>query len=137
LFILAGNKYLESSEFNFGILVFKGLKTGRIYTIEMRTCLSSFSDFFKDLACVPHDTVKNVEETKPPACLNEVKNDPPKEELQNTLDENDEVEEVYSVYDDTPTDDDRTSALEACLILAPLILVVVYSYMMTSIIYNK
>ena len=123
--------------FNFGILVFKGLKTGRIYTIEMRTCLSSFSDFFKDLACVPHDTVKNVEETKPPACLNEVKNDPPKEELQNTLDENDEVEEVDSVYDDTPTDDDRTSALEACLILAPLILGVVYSYMMTSIIYNK
>ena len=103
----------------------------------MRTCLSSFSDFFKDLACVPHDTIKNVEETKPPACLNEVKNDPPKEEPKNTLDENDEVEEVDSVYDDTPTDDDRTSALEACLILAPLILGVVYSYMMTSIIYNK
>jgi hypothetical protein len=137
LFILAGTRYLESSEFNFGILVFKGLKTGRIYIIEMRTCLSSFSDFFKDLACVPHDTIKNVEETKPPACLNEVKNDPPKEEPKNTLDENDEVEEVDSVYDDTPTDDDRTSALEACLILAPLILGVVYSYMMTSIIYNK
>jgi len=109
----------------------------------MRTCLSSFSDFFKDLACVPHDTVKNVEETKPPACINEVKNDPPKEEPKNTLDENDEndendeVEEVDSVYDDTPTDAPRTTALEACLILTPLILGIVYSYAMTSIIYNK
>jgi hypothetical protein len=124
--------------FNFGILVFKGLKTGRIYTIVMRTCLSSFSDFFKDLACVPHDTVKNVEETKPPAGLNEVKNDPPNEEPQPALAEkSDVVEEVDLVYDDTPTDDPRTTALEACLILAPLILGVVYSYAMTSIIYNK
>ena len=137
MFILVGTRYLESSEFNFGILVFKGLKTGRIYTTVMRTCLSSFSDFFKDLACVPHDTVKNVEETKPPAGLNEVKNDPPNEEPQNTLVEKSEVEEVDLVYDNTPTDDTRTSALEACLILAPLILGIVYSYTMTSIIYNK
>ena len=129
---------IKGGEFNFRFC--KGLKRGEIHLIEMRTCLSSFSDFFKDLACVPHDTVKNVEQTTAAAVLTEVKNDPAKEQPENTLVKKDaegEVEDVDSVYDDTPSNDNRTTALEAFLILAPLILGIVYSYTVTSIIYNK
>jgi hypothetical protein len=104
----------------------------------MRTCLSSFSDFFKDLACVPHDTVKNVEETKP-AVLTEVKEDPKgNSDPENTLVE-DEVHDVDSVYEEKTSSYKyrRTTALEACIILAPLILGAVYSYIMTNLIYHK
>ena len=103
----------------------------------MRTCLSSFSDFFKDLACVPNDTVKNVEETVPPA-LNEVKEETKSEsDPENTLVEEDEVHDVDSVYEDTPTTYNRATALEACLMITPLILGIFYSYVMTSLIYDK
>jgi hypothetical protein len=101
----------------------------------MRTCLSSFSDFFKDLACVPHDTVKNVEETKPPS-LDELK-EPTNtlvEEDDNT--ENTEVDNLDSVYDDTMlnSNDSRSYSLEVCIILAPLVIGVFYSYMMVYLI---
>ena len=128
------------------ILVFsKGLKRRELHITEMRTCLSSFSDFFKDLACVPHDTVKNVEETTTTAAgLNEVKKEDSKDysNPQNTLVEKDteDVEDVDSVYDEEhpPTHKYRRSTtLEACLILAPLFLGVFYSYVMTSLIYYK
>ena len=106
----------------------------------MRTCLSSFSDFFKDLACVPHDTVKNVEETKAPG-LTEVKEDKEVKDdsnPENTLVEEDtEVEDVDSVYEEKSSIPRRATALEACLVLAPLILGVMYSYIMTSLTYNK
>jgi hypothetical protein len=108
----------------------------------MRTCLSSFSDFFKDLACVPHDTVKNVEETKP-ADLTEVKEDSKSESKpENTLVEKvaeGEVHDVDTVYEETPSTyrHSRTTALEACIILAPLILGALYSYVMTTLIYQK
>lgn len=129
---------IKGGEFNFRFC--KGLKRGEIHLIEMRTCLSSFSDFFKDLACVPHDIVKNVEETTAAAVLTEVKNDSTKEEPENTLVEKtaeDEVGDVDSLYEDKPNDDNRATVLEAFLILAPLILGIVYSYTMTSIIYHK
>lgn len=109
----------------------------------MRTCLSSFSDFFKDLTCVPHDTVKNVEETKPMAVMTEVKNaDPPKEEPQNSLVENEvEVEnlEVDSVYEKKVCKSKypRATALESCLIITPLIIAVFYSYVLPTLIYNN
>ncbi|NDB85914.1 MAG: hypothetical protein EB127_24925 [Alphaproteobacteria bacterium] len=101
----------------------------------MRTCLSSFSDFFKDLACVPHDTVKNVEETKPPS-LDEVK-EPTNtlvENAENT--ENTEVDNLDSVYDDTMlnSNDKRSSYLEIGIILVPLVLGAFYSYMMVHLI---
>jgi hypothetical protein len=104
----------------------------------MRTCLSSFSDFFKDLACVPHDTVKNVEETTPPG-LTEVKDSNPENSLaeKDDQDQQDEVEDVDSVYQETSSIPRRATVLEACLILAPLILGAMYSYMMTSMIYHK
>jgi hypothetical protein len=112
----------------------------------MRTCLSSFSDFFKDLACVPHDTVKNVEETTATtaAGLNEVKKEDSKDysNPENTLVEKDTegVEDVDSVYDEEhpPTHKYRRSTpLEACIILAPLIIGMLYSYMMTNLIFYK
>lgn len=129
---------IKGGEFNFRFC--KGLKRGEIHLIEMRTCLSSFSDFFKDLACVPHDIVKNVEETTAAAVLTEVKNDPTKEESENTLVEKtaeDEVGDVDSVYDDTPSNDNRTTVLEACIIIAPLVIGVFYSYLMTAMLYHK
>jgi hypothetical protein len=121
----------------------KGLKRGELNTIEMRTCLSSFSDFFKDLACVPHDSVKNVEETTAPsadtAALNEVKKE---DSPTNTLVENgavDEVEDIDSVYEDKSTGykHRKSTTLETCIILAPLILGLFYSYVMTSLIYGR
>jgi hypothetical protein len=104
----------------------------------MRTCLSSFSDFFKDLTCIPHDTVKNVEETKP-LSLNEVKDNPSKEEPVNTIvdkDENAEVDDLESVYDDTIVNskDSRSTSVEVCIVLAPLVLGAFYSYMMVHLI---
>ena len=104
----------------------------------MRTCLSSFSDFFKDLTCLPHDTVKNVEETAP-LSVNEVK------EPQNTLvekvenvekDKKDDVVNLDSVYDDTilNSNDSRSYSLEACIVLAPLVIGAFYSYMMVYLI---
>jgi hypothetical protein len=102
----------------------------------MRTCLSSFSDFFKDLACVPHDTLKNVEETVAPG-LNEVKEISKSEsEPENTLVE-DEVNDVDSVYEENPSTYRKATVLEACLMITPLILGLFYSYVMTSLIYNK
>ena len=103
----------------------------------MRTCLSSFNDFFKDLACLPHDTVKNVEETVAPA-LKEVKEESKSEsDPENTLVEEDEVHDVDSVYEERPTTYRRATALEACLMITPLILGIFYSYVMTSLIYDK
>ena len=106
----------------------------------MRTCLSSFSDFFKDLACVPHDTLKNVEGTVSPV-LNEVKEDSKGDSNpENALVENDEedkVEDVDSVYEEKPATYRRTTALEACIILAPLILGFFYSYLITNLIYKN
>jgi len=119
----------------------------------MRTCLSSFSDFFKDLTCVPHDTVKNVEETKP--IMNEVKEDaptenlskeaPPNEELKNSLVDqvdpdalvNDLV--VDSVYEKKVCKykHSRATALEACIIITPLIIGVLYSYGLSALVYSN
>jgi hypothetical protein len=77
--------------------------------------------------------VKNVEETVPPA-LKEVKEESNPE---NTLVEKDEVDDVDSVYEDTPTTYRRATALEACLMITPLILGIFYSYVVTSLIYDK
>jgi hypothetical protein len=101
----------------------------------MSTCFSSFSDFFKDLTCVPHDTVKNVEETTPP--LNEgpanmiVNKD---ENVENAEDL--DVDDLDSVYDDTIVNskNSRSTLLEACIVLTPLVLGAFYSYMMVHLI---
>jgi len=117
----------------------KGLKRGELNTIEMRTCLSSFSDFFKDLACVPHDTIKNVEETTPPSGLIEVKKeDPPTNTLVEKADAT-EVENVDSVYEEKfeCKKHRRATSLEACIILTPLILGLFYSYVMSTLIFSK
>ena len=116
----------------------KGLKRIQINIIGMRTCLSSFNDFFKDLACLPHDTVKNVEETKPPS-LDEVKgpnNTLVEKDEENEENEEDEVDNLDSVYDDTMlnSNDSRSYSLEVCIILAPLVIGVFYSYMMVYLI---
>ena len=102
----------------------------------MRTCLSSFSDFFKDLACVPHDTVKNVEETTPPGLTegpaNMIVNKDENVENAEDLD----VDDLESVYDDTIVNskDSRSTLLEACIVLTPLVLGAFYSYMMIHLI---
>jgi len=101
----------------------------------MSTCFSTFSAFFKDLACVPHDTVKNGEETTPP--LNEepanmiVNKD---ENVENAEDL--DVDDLESVYDDTIVNskNSRSTLLEACIVLTPLVLGAFYSYMMVHLI---
>ena len=108
----------------------------------MKTCLSSFSDFFKDLACVPHDVVKNVEDTK--ADLNEVKKSASEPGPENTtveneldLDHDDGVDDVDSIYEENPNMGRMSTPLEASLILAPIIIGVVYSYVMLYLIVVK
>jgi len=102
----------------------------------MSTCFSSFSDFFKDLTCAPHDTVKNVEETTPPSLNEEPANMIVNKDENVDKDENAEVDYLESVYDDTIVNskDSRSTLLEACIILTPLVLGAFYSYMMVHLI---
>jgi hypothetical protein len=98
----------------------------------MRTCLSSFSDFFKGLACVPHDIPKNIEPASQPVLLIEAKKEDPLEPV-NALIEAPSEGALEEVYDEKCKKHSRASSLEACIILAPLIIGVFYSYMLSHL----
>jgi hypothetical protein len=104
---------------------------------------SKFSNFFRALACIPADLEKNVEEAKatvgdsvtlknksgyPENILREANADADTDDEDE--DEEDAVDTDKLNDDDAHFLDGKGGRLEACIMVTPLILGVLYSYMM-------